>query len=177
MAEPTTLRAPLTEHLQRQTALAVQLGDQMQARAQVTWSVTSALLAALAVAVSIDPDIARRIDGADVGLSAVIACVGLFCALVVSLVAAFPRLLPFTEGAWLKSNFEADLLDLQLISDAHREEAAALLDEVLATEVACFIALQKSAAARSKMLVVSLGCVAVAAGAAGVVMVGLLRAG
>ena len=162
MTDDRSLREPLTAHLQRQTSLAIQLADQLQSRAQVTWSVIAILQSGIAVAVSANPDIAKRIDSLNMRGQAVAACAALLLALGFSLCAAVPRRMPFTSESWLRDNLVGDLLDMPFPEESFGPETAPLLDQVTATEIDWFTSVRSASTTRAKLLIASIVCLGLA---------------
>lgn len=160
MAGDILPRSLLLDHVRRQTDLALQLGNQLQTRAEIITGTISILLTIAGVLIAAGSPIFERIDDHGYAGHASAAFILLLVSLAFAIVAAVPRKLELTKASWLRSV----ALDDEVLVAMNPKEVIDLMAPVIhrldGAEIDVFDKLRSSTSLRGHLLyaaLVSLG--------------------
>lgn len=150
-----TGRDALIEQVHREIGLALQLAGQLQIRAQVIASTVTLLLSLAGILVASESPVFDQLTAADLrGAGLWILALAGGC-LILSLFAAIPRQLPFTDPTWITETLRGDPA-YRPILDEDRESFIRVLRRVDETTVQQLHGLLKANRRRGNLLLISL---------------------
>jgi hypothetical protein len=156
VADDILPRSLLLDHVRRQTDLTLQLGSQLQTRAEIITGTISILLTIAGVLIAAESPIFERLDDHGYEGHASATFILLLVSLAFAIVAAVPRKMVLTKASWLR----AVALDDEVLVPMTPEEVIDLMAPVIhrldGAEIDAFDKLRSSTSLRGYLLYASL---------------------
>lgn len=152
----TSAQAMITDRLRRETDLAMDFAQQLQARSQVVASTLTLVVTVIGVVLGANSSFLVAIQRENLVPHAVTILALLGLALVLSLGAAYPTALRFTSPSWYRDMLERDAIAIEVPAGEGREILTPLRRPLDETEVALFEAALSANRWRGRLLAGSL---------------------